>query len=74
LATNDPVALAAAMATVAGTVTFEFPLDRLTVAPEVPAAVEIVILQLAEPGAVSGDGEQETTVGWSGGATAIAAC
>ncbi len=63
---NDPDELPAATVTVPGTVTEEFPLDRLTAAPVPPAGLFSVTVQVADPGALTVAGAQVRADGWTG--------
>src|SRR5262249_16275845 len=62
-ALNVPLVAPVAMLMLAGTVIFEFALVNETVTPGEGAAPVRVTVQLAEPGALKGDGEQLSVLG-----------
>lgn len=71
MAMNEALVLPAVTVTVPGTVTFELPLDRPTLAPDDPAALDSVTVQLADPGVFTVDGEQLTADRTGGGAVSV---
>jgi len=67
VAVKLPLELPAGMDTDAGRLTLAFPLVKLTVTPDEPAALDKFTVQLADPGAFTDVGEHVTADGCTTG-------